>query len=34
MRIATRDANFKDFQIGQFIRGNVWLQANIHNIKQ
>ena len=31
MRIATRDANFKDFQIGQFIRGNVWLQANIYS---
>ncbi|MBI1451010.1 MULTISPECIES: hypothetical protein [Acinetobacter] len=30
MRIATRDAKFKDFQIGQFIRGNVWLQANIY----
>ena len=33
MRIATKDATFKDFTIGQYIRGNVWLQALIHKKK-
>jgi hypothetical protein len=28
-RIATKDPQYKDFQIGQYIRGNIWLQANI-----
>ena len=28
-RIATKDAAFKDFQVGQYIRGNIWLQTNI-----
>lgn len=30
IRIASKDAAHKDFQIGQFIRGNLWIQANIH----
>ena len=30
VRIATRDEKLKEFNIGQFIRGNVWLQANIY----
>ena len=28
-RIATKDNSYKDFQIGQYIRGNIWLQTNI-----
>jgi len=28
-RIATKEDQFKDFQIGQYIRGNIWLQTNI-----
>lgn len=30
IRIATKDAAYKDFDIGQFIRGNIWIQANIY----
>lgn len=30
IRIATRDPKFKDFNIGQYIRGNIWIQANIY----
>ncbi len=31
IRIATRDPKFKDFQIGQYIRGNLWIQASIYS---
>lgn len=31
IRIATKDAAYKDFAIGQFIRGNIWIQANIYS---
>lgn len=34
VRVATKDPAYKDFNIGQFIRGNLWLQASIHNRKQ
>lgn len=34
VRIATKDPSHKDFKIGQYIRGNIWLQASIHNKKQ
>ncbi|ANF82191.1 hypothetical protein A3K93_08275 [Acinetobacter sp. NCu2D-2] len=30
IRIATRDEKYKDFAIGQYIRGNIWIQANIY----
>nr|WP_174505521.1 hypothetical protein [Acinetobacter sp. Marseille-Q1620] len=30
IRVATRDDNYKNFEIGQYIRGNIWIQANIH----
>lgn len=30
IRIATRNDQFKNFQIGQYIRGNLWIQANIY----
>ena len=30
IRIASKNAAHKDFQIGQFIRGNLWIQVNIH----
>ena len=33
MRIATKDPALKDFNIGQYIRGNVWLQAFIYKKK-
>lgn len=33
MRIATKDPALKDFKIGQYIRGNVWLQAFIYKKK-
>lgn len=29
IRIATQDPQFQDFQIGQYIRGNIWVQATI-----
>lgn len=29
IRVATQDPNFKDFAIGQYIRGNIWLQAHV-----
>lgn len=32
-RIATQKAEYCNFEIGQYIRGNIWLQANIHNVK-
>lgn len=32
IRIATRDPKFKDFNIGQYIRGNLWIQANIYSV--
>ena len=30
IRIATKNADYKNFNIGQFIRGNIWIQANIY----
>lgn len=30
IRIATQDNLHKDFEIGQYIRGNIWIQANIY----
>ncbi|SEL21768.1 hypothetical protein [Acinetobacter sp. DSM 11652] len=30
IRIATKDENYKNFEIGQYIRGNIWIQANIY----
>ncbi|MDQ9020087.1 hypothetical protein RFI02_03090 [Acinetobacter sichuanensis] len=30
VRIATKESAYKDFEIGQYIRGNIWIQANIH----
>lgn len=30
IRIATKNAQYKNFEIGQFIRGNIWIQANIY----
>jgi hypothetical protein len=30
IRIATRDPAYADFEIGQFIRGNIWIQAYIY----
>ena len=31
VRIASKDVAYKDFQIGQYIRGNIWIQANIYS---
>jgi len=31
VRIATKDPAFKNFEIGQYIRGNIWIQANIYS---
>ena len=31
VRIATRDENLKNFEIGEYIRGNIWIQANIYD---
>ena len=33
-RIATKNQAYRNFEIGQYIRGNIWLQANIFNKKQ
>ena len=33
-RISTKNPEYFDYQIGQYIRGNIWLQANIFNTKQ
>lgn len=30
IRIATKDNLYKNFEIGQYIRGNIWIQANIY----
>ena len=30
IRIATKNADYKNFNIGKFIRGNIWIQANIY----
>lgn len=30
IRIATKDILYKNFEIGQYIRGNIWIQANIY----
>ena len=30
IRIATKDPAYKDYEVGQFIRGNIWIQANIY----
>ncbi len=34
IRLATKNPAHQNFEIGQYIRGNIWIQANIHNIKQ
>ena len=31
IRIATKDEQYKHFNIGQYIRGNIWVQASIHS---
>lgn len=31
VRIATKNPEFKHFEIGQYIRGNIWIQANIYS---
>ena len=31
IRVATRNPAHKDFSIGQYIRGNLWIQANIYS---
>jgi len=31
LRVATRNPAHKDFSIGQYIRGNLWIQANIYS---
>ncbi len=31
IRIASRNPAYKNFEIGQFIRGNIWIQANIYS---
>lgn len=33
-RIATKNPDHRDFNTGQYIRGNIWLQASIFNKKQ
>ncbi|MGD9697703.1 hypothetical protein [Acinetobacter sp.] len=33
IRIATKNPAYKDFTIGQFIRGNLWIQVNIYTKK-
>jgi len=33
-RIATKNQDYRNFEIGQYIRGNIWLQVNIFNKKQ
>ncbi|WP_445116243.1 hypothetical protein [Acinetobacter sp. WZC-1] len=30
IRIATQNSQYKDFEIGQYIRGNIWIQASIY----
>ena len=30
IRIATKQHLYKNFEIGQYIRGNLWIQANIY----
>jgi hypothetical protein len=30
IRIATKDEQYKHFNIGQYIRGNIWVQVSIH----
>ncbi|MFW2074480.1 hypothetical protein ACG9Y7_13710 [Acinetobacter gerneri] len=30
IRVATKEAAHKHFEIGQYIRGNIWIQANIY----
>ena len=30
IRIATKDNLYRNFEIGQYIRGNIWIQANIY----
>jgi hypothetical protein len=34
IRIATKEPKFADFEIGQFIRGNIWIQVSIYAKKQ
>ena len=30
IRIATKNDLYKNFNIGEYIRGNIWIQANIY----
>lgn len=30
VRIATKNSEYKNFEIGQYIRGNIWIQASIY----
>ncbi|MFY6949153.1 hypothetical protein ACOUJQ_15090, partial [Acinetobacter baumannii] len=30
VRIATKNDLYKNFNIGEYIRGNIWIQANIY----
>ena len=31
VRVATRDPKYADFNVGQYIRGNIWLQVNLQH---
>jgi len=31
IRIATKNESYRNFSIGQYIRGNIWIQAHIHS---
>ena len=32
MRVATAHSDYKNFQIGQYVRGNIWLQVSIYKL--
>lgn len=34
IRIATKNLEYANFNIGQYIRGNIWIQANIYALNQ
>ncbi len=34
IRIATKNPEYANFNIGQYIRGNIWIQANIYALNQ
>lgn len=34
IRIATKNPEYSNFNIGQYIRGNIWIQANIYALNQ